>query len=204
MSVGDVDQVIELYRDVSTYNSEFNHDASDQMQVLGQAELPPPASCFVCGSGNSEAGYLNFGIWAEFIGNLLICASCLTQAAEKIGCLAPSVKVLLEKNLRSLQSHSKNLETELTDVLERNRAYSVLLGTNHSAPDPHGLPDVVSEQDASDSGNATEESDNGGSSDDSEPDQSGSVSGSLHVSESSADDLTATGTKQYSDEPIRI
>ncbi len=122
----DQSDVVELFRDVTSYNSAFNHSPSDSMQVMGLGELPPPASCFVCNNGNCEAGYLNFGVWAEYIGNLLICATCLIKAAEKMGCLAPSVKDLFEKSIDGLQALAKQREEELGHANERLAALSVI------------------------------------------------------------------------------
>lgn len=106
---------IELYRDVDSYNSAFNHDASDKMKLLGLGELPPPAQCFVCGSGTCDAGYVNMGVWAEMVGNLLICAPCLVQASELIGCLAPVIKNTMEAHVRDLQNYARDLEQKLTE-----------------------------------------------------------------------------------------
>lgn len=188
MSVGDVDEVIELYRDVTTYNSAFNHDASDNMKALGLGELPPPASCFVCGSGSCEAGYLNFGTWAEFIGNLLICASCLVQAAEKIGCLAPSVKVLFEKNIRALQQNSQDLESQVNELYERNRALLTIVRSGDSTPDTDGSAYVVSEQEPQSDSEPTDAAGEGQGSDDSDSDESTVSEGPVHVTESATVD----------------
>lgn len=136
---------IELMRDVSAYNSQFNHDASDRMQFLGQGELPPPASCFVCGSGNNEAGYLNFGVWAEYVGNLLVCATCLIQGAEKAGCVAPSVRSLFEDNIRGLQARVNELTSELDIANEQLGAYRTIHPNANPVTDARVSGDMVSE-----------------------------------------------------------
>ncbi len=138
----DESDVVELFRDVSAYNSAFNHSPSDSMQLMGLGELPPPASCFVCNSGNCEAGYLNFGVWAEFIGNLLICAPCLIKAAEKVGCLAPSVKDLFEKSIEGLQALANEREEKLGHANERINALSTIA---RSALGSDGLLDTISD-----------------------------------------------------------
>ncbi len=148
----DADEIKILFRDVTEYNSEFNHSASDSMQLLGLGELPPPASCFICNNGNHEAGYLNFGVWAEYIGNLLICTSCLTKAAEKIGCLAPSVKTLMEKSIVGLQELAQDRIDQLEQATNEINALRTIA---RSALGNDGITDAVIEA----SRQATEKSD---------------------------------------------
>ena len=118
--------VIELYRDPRSYNSAFNHDASDKMKLLGLGELPPPAQCFVCGSGTCEAGYVTFGVWADGVGNLLVCSPCLVQASELVGCLAPVPTEIMHKHVAQLQDYSKDLETQLAGQDEQLAAYRTI------------------------------------------------------------------------------
>lgn len=102
------------------YSTEFNHSSSDSMQgPLGLGELPPPASCFICGSGTVEAGYLNLGVWVDYVGNLLICIPDLIKAAEKVGCLAPSINKMLNENLESLAKDNEVLREQNEKINER-------------------------------------------------------------------------------------
>lgn len=123
--------VIELYRDVDTYNSAFNHNASDKMQLIGLGELPPPAQCFVCGNGSCEAGYVNLGVWAEFVGNLLVCTPCLVQAAELAGCLAPIIRTTMEQHIANLQKYSRELEDKVASQDEQLRSYRSVINNLH-------------------------------------------------------------------------
>lgn len=179
---------VELYRDFSVHNSAFNHDASDKMQLLGQGELPPPASCFVCGSGNVDAGYVNFGIWAEFIGNLIICAPCLTQAAELIDCLAPSVKGLMLNTVEKVQNYAKSLEVELEDAKKRLAAFSVLLGSVDGVISSNGPISDDSDSDAE----GVAENDSAEGITDSESIESDSDLGPHDFTEPAKDDITSS------------
>lgn len=93
----------------------FEHSPSDRMQLLGVGELPTPGSCVICGSGAPERKFVFLGIHLDFLGALLLCDLCLTQSAEKVGCMAPSIAEMLHVQ-------SQQLATELAESKRTNEA----------------------------------------------------------------------------------
>lgn len=109
------------------FATEFGHSESDSMKLQGLGEIPHPANCFICGTGNCEAGYLNTGIWHDFVGNLLICVPDLIKMAEKVGCLAPSVNELLTQSNKDLVKANAELTEQNEKLNGKIRSYRDIL-----------------------------------------------------------------------------
>lgn len=97
----------------------FTHSPSDKVQVLGAGELPAPGACAICGAGDPERKYAFFGVHVDFLGAILICDFCLVQAAEKIGCLAPSVAEMVHVQSVQLANENAELKTKVAAQDER-------------------------------------------------------------------------------------
>lgn len=110
----------------------FNNTPSDRMQLRGLGELPQPAQCMVCGSATYEEGYVDLGVWYEFYGNALMCGTCLTQAAELIGCMTASEVAHLREQAENVTNELEALKTELRVANERLDAFDRIHGISNS------------------------------------------------------------------------
>ena len=106
----------------------FTNTPSDRMQFRGLGELPQPATCMVCGSGTYEEGYVDLGVWYDYVGNMLLCGTCLVQAAELIGCLTPGETETLKELASRAAAEADKYHTELNNALERLAIYDALFG----------------------------------------------------------------------------
>ena len=94
----------------------IENDPSARMQVLSRGELNLPGTCYVCGNGTCDDGYLDFGTFIEFHGNFYLCMTCAVQAAETIGCFTPEQVALMQKLGDEAAERVKELEQELENV----------------------------------------------------------------------------------------
>lgn len=84
---------------------------SDRVQLIGQGQLMHPGCCALCGSGNSEDGYVDTGIFYDYEGQVYFCVTCATQIANVIGCLAAD-------EVQHLQALLAETATQLKEVKE--------------------------------------------------------------------------------------
>lgn len=111
----------------------FENSPSGKVRFLAMGELPPPGSCFVCGSGNREEGYVDTGVWLEYIGEGLICNLCVIEIGEKIGMLIPNEAQHIQGLAESLATENTALKEKLENANERLNALDLLIGSNHAA-----------------------------------------------------------------------
>ena len=97
----------------------FEHTPSDQVQLVGLGELLHPGKCMICGNGNCELGYVRLGIFYDYEGEQYLCATCLTQCAELIGCLTSEEANHLQDQAKALAASNKQLMEELENATER-------------------------------------------------------------------------------------
>lgn len=90
---------------------------SDRMQVRNIGELMHPGACCVCGSGTCQQGYIDIGVYYDYEGQMYLCMTCLTEAAETAGMLS------LEES-EHLIEQNKQLAAELTDLTATNKELS--------------------------------------------------------------------------------
>jgi hypothetical protein len=111
----------------------FENTPSDKIQFRALGEAPAPGTCLVCGAANREDGYIDLGIWVEYVGQALMCSTCLTQAAELIGMMLPDevahIQNVAAQNLESANEAKEELEA----ANERLQAFDTLLTSNHRA-----------------------------------------------------------------------
>lgn len=111
----------------------FENTPSDKVRFLALGELPPPGSCLICGSGNREEGYVDIGVWVEYVGEGLICHTCVIEIGEKIGMMIPEEVKHLTDMSEYLATKNLELKKELANAHERLNALDLLLGSNHAA-----------------------------------------------------------------------
>lgn len=170
----------------------FEHGPSDRMQLLGAGELPAPGSCIICGSSDPERKFVFLGIHLDFLGALLLCDLCLTQSAEKIGCMAPSVAEMLHLQDQKLATSNAELQRVNEALNDRLSHYDAVLGHLDSAL----ITDRAGINSSSDSDEPSPESSVNKAQSEStvsqpESDESGEVPGTESSSSSEPGDLTA-------------
>lgn len=94
----------------------IENDPSARMQVLSRGELNLPGSCYVCGNGTCEEGYLDFNTFIDYHGNFYLCMTCAVQAAETIGCFTPEQVALMNELGEKAAERVKELEQELENA----------------------------------------------------------------------------------------
>lgn len=105
----------------------FEHSPSDRMQLLGMGDLRPPGSCMHCGSGNSERGYIDFDVFREIEGESYVCATCVEQAAEILGCLIADEASTLMADKLAAELKVEQLAEALINANERLAVYDSAL-----------------------------------------------------------------------------
>lgn len=172
--------------------TEYGHSPSDRMQLLGSGELPAPGNCILCGSGAPERKYVFLGIHLDFLGALLLCDLCLTQSAEKIGCMAPSIAEMLHVQSQQLArdlAESQRLNEALNDRLTH---YDAILGNlNPSAASISGSLSDDSDSDEPHSESTVEASSSESTDEQSEPSESSKIPGASDGISNEPGDLTA-------------
>lgn len=97
----------------------FGDSASGLFQVLGRGELPLPGQCLACGNGTREEPFVFLGIHIDFHGALILCNLCLIQAAELVGCMAPSIA---DRNIKlATMAVDENVTLKLENEALRER-----------------------------------------------------------------------------------
>ncbi len=97
----------------------YEHTPSDRVQVRSQGELQAPGACALCGSGNCEDGYVDFGLWLDFHGTVYLCITCTEQIIGVLGALTlDESKQLTETNNELIVANR-----ELTEEIEALREY---------------------------------------------------------------------------------
>ena len=166
----------------------FETTPSDKVRFRALGELPSPGTCLVCGSGTREEGYVDLGVYLEFVGEGLICYICIIQVGELIGMMIPDEVSHIHTTAQDLATENASLKAQLEASNERlsnydslfTRAFGDTVSNFGSASDPGQptLDEVIEPADSgesevteSDSGNGesgstgTPESDHGSKSD---------------------------------------
>lgn len=126
------------------------NDPSARVQFRRLGELRSPASCYVCGSGTREEGYLDFDTFIDYHGNFYLCVECAKQCANVMGWISPEeaatqidlAESLLTKNAELEETNERlNLELAVFNDALANinlaRAGSVSGDSNEQGdPDP--------------------------------------------------------------------
>lgn len=129
------------------------NDPSARIQLRRIGELQLPASCYVCGSGNCDAGYLDFGTFVDYHGSFYLCLTCAKQAAEVMGYYSPEEVTSMVQAGNLALEENELITAELEKARERLNAFdSIMQSVGISAgnvdvltvpePEPVSEPDV--------------------------------------------------------------
>ncbi len=59
-------------------------DPSRRIIARTRGELMPPGCCKICGNGDTERTYVDFGIFVDYEGTWYICNLCFKEAAVEV------------------------------------------------------------------------------------------------------------------------
>lgn len=173
----------------------FEHTSDSRMQLCGIGDLMHPGACMVCGSGNREQGYVNLGVYYEYEGNMYLCFTCLTEAAEVIGMLTSDEALILRNEAGQVFRENTKLKEELNRANERLVAIdSVLSGLAVAGAFSTDSPAVAVEGEGqiSDGGNDVSTGTNAGEPESAKPVTSDKPAGVSRVKRSNSSSATNT------------
>lgn len=107
----------------------IENDPSAKMQVRSMGQLQAPASCYSCGNGTCEEGYIDLGCFIEYVGTLYLCMPCALQVATTVGCATPEQIVLIEKQATKNEEELELLRKELDDARQHIGSVNSILGS---------------------------------------------------------------------------
>lgn len=93
-----------------------DNDPSARFQLRSISELQIPASCYVCGNGNCDAGYVDFGTFVDYHGSFYVCLTCAKQVAELIGWYSPDEVRTTQALMEQLTETNISLTEELSNA----------------------------------------------------------------------------------------
>lgn len=168
-----------------------NYDA--RMRYRGIGDLMFPGICCVCGSGTREEGYVDIGVYYEYEGQMYLCLTCLTEAAETGGMLSLEVSNELKRLATQIAEDYTKLAEQYKEAKARLEHYDSLFSNlalnspsdsvgDSNVSDPNDEQAV--EGDAGTSDGDTVSSTDEGKQEQSEPVKSGSVKVTKRVSSS--------------------
>lgn len=96
---------------------------SARMHYRGVGELLFPGSCCVCGNGTNPAGYVDIGVYFDYEGQVYLCISCLTEAAETGGMLSIEQSEFLKDLCTKVATENEELRTIAKEMSERVEQY---------------------------------------------------------------------------------
>lgn len=91
----------------------------DRFQLRNAGELMHPGVCLACGVGTRQEGYVDLQVFFDYEGQMYLCALCLEEAAEVIGCLRPSESVHLQQLSEKIANENAELKERLADAQRR-------------------------------------------------------------------------------------
>lgn len=162
---------------------------SSRIKIL-DAPILNPGTCALCGaSRNDDRKYVDFGLTVDYIGVIYFCTFCMTELANRIGCLMPEQTQKLEDELNVARQTILDFQKDkaaLDDAVSTLRSTGLFSGTDlspitNSANPPVAEPGTVqdtvrTEQKSTRSSKSTK--------------QSNSEQRSNDVSESGSDDFS--------------
>lgn len=106
-------------------------DPSSRMQIRSRGEIREPGSCYVCGNGNCDLGYLDFGTFVDYHGNFYLCVTCTIQAAETIGFTSPDGVQFITEQLTKVTAELDETKAELADARKYVDSVNSMLASRH-------------------------------------------------------------------------
>lgn len=92
------------------------NDPSARMQIRSIGELQLPGSCYVCGNGNCDEGYVDFGTFVDYHGSFYMCLICAKQLAELLGYFSPDEVQTTQALLSTYVTENESLKKELDNA----------------------------------------------------------------------------------------
>ena len=129
---------------------------SARMQIVNIGELLAPGACMVCGNGTHQEGYLRLGVFLEWEGEMYLCMTCLTEAAETGGMLSKDEAEYLQGLAEASSNELVKIKKELEAANERLNHFDSLFSVTTSSIDS-----VLSEDSSSDIEESVERQDSG-------------------------------------------
>lgn len=114
----------------------IENDPSSRMQVRGRGQLQPPASCYVCGNGSHDGGYIDFGTFVDYHGNFYLCMTCAEQLATTIGWVHPEMVEQITKNAATTAEELAVTQKELADARQHIDSLNVVLSNSFAGGSP--------------------------------------------------------------------
>lgn len=111
----------------------IENDPSSRMQVRGRGSLMPPASCYVCGNGSHDGGYIDFGTFVDYHGNFYLCMTCAEQLAMTIGWVSPDLMESVTRTAAETNERLRETEEELADARKHINSLNDVLTSKYSA-----------------------------------------------------------------------
>lgn len=102
---------------------------SGRMHLKGIGDLLFPGTCCVCGNGTYEHGYVQLGVYYEYEGEMYLCLTCLTEAAEIGGMLSLEQGVVLKDLAIKVSEQNKALRELVKGLSEKVELYESALGS---------------------------------------------------------------------------
>ena len=111
----------------------IENDPSARVQLRASSELQPPACCYICGSGNCDKGYVDFGTFVDYHGAFYLCVTCVEQVVSVVGFFSPEEVAGQQELLGHLKTKIDDLESALNDATERADAANRLLASRFAS-----------------------------------------------------------------------
>lgn len=108
------------------------NDPSARIQLRRIGELQMPATCYVCGSGNCEEGYLDFGTFVDYHGTFYLCMTCFEQSAAVAGFYSPEEVRTQVGDMEQVLAKNTELIAELEEANEYVASANKLLGSRYN------------------------------------------------------------------------
>lgn len=86
------------------------------MQILPIGSLQLPGTCYVCGNGTCDEGYMDFGTFVDYHGSFYLCVLCVKQAAETIGYFSPDEVHTTKSLMETIVADNERLTKELANA----------------------------------------------------------------------------------------
>jgi hypothetical protein len=86
------------------------------MQIRSIGELQLPGTCYVCGNGTCDEGYVDFGTFVDYHGSFYLCLICAKQLAELLGYFSPDEVQTTQALLSTYVTENESLKKELENA----------------------------------------------------------------------------------------
>lgn len=118
--------------------------ASSKVQILEAPRLLP-GTCMLCGTSRTDdRQYIDIGKDIQFVGVIYFCTFCMTEIANRIGCLMPEQTKALEEELDAARQRILEFQTKdeaLNGAIDTLRNTGLFSGTDLTAVHRRFVPE---------------------------------------------------------------